>query len=49
MSHGFHACDPVSPDDLFYGFGLVTREGAAHSHESADGFHTMTHYRSSVA
>jgi len=20
MSHGFHACDPVSAHDLFYGF-----------------------------
>jgi len=49
MSHGFHAGDPLGAHDLFYGFWLVARYGAAGSHESADGFHTMTHYESWVA
>ena len=46
MSHGFHACDPVRADDLFYEFGLVARQSAADSDESAHGYHTMTHYKS---
>jgi len=46
MSHWFHACDPVRAQDLFYGFLLVARYGAADSDESAEGSHTMTHYES---
>ena len=48
MSHGFHACDPVRAHDLFYEVWLVTRYDAPNSNESADGFHTMTHYESLV-
>jgi len=48
VSHGFQACDPIRAHDLFYGFWLVAREGAADSDQSADGFHTMTHYESWV-
>jgi len=46
MSHGFHTCDPVRAHDLLYGFRLVARSGAADTDESADGFHTMTHFES---
>ena len=49
MNHGFRACDPIRALDGFYEFWYVARYGAADSHESADGFHTMTHYESWVA
>jgi len=49
ISHGFRACDPVRAHDLFYELWLVAGQGAADSDESADGFHTMTHYESWVA
>jgi len=46
MSPGLRACDPFRAHDLFDGFTLVARYSAADSYESADGFHTMTHYES---
>jgi len=49
MSHGFRACDLFGAHDWFYGFLLVVRYGAADLDESANGFHTMTHYESGVA
>jgi len=49
MSHGFRACEPLGAHDLFYGFWLVVRYGAADSYELAEGFDTMTHYESGVA
>ena len=47
-SHGFHACD--SFESMIRFMGLDRWKGMCavqlDSYESADGFHTMTHYES---
>ena len=49
MSHESHACDPLRTHDLLYELWLVKACCAVDSYESADGFHTMTHFESWVA
>jgi len=46
MGPGLRTCDPFGVHDLFYGYWLVVRYDTADSYESAEGFHTMTHYES---
>jgi len=46
---GFTHVTPLGHMTCFMGFEWLWRYGAADSDESADGFHTMTHYESWVA
>ena len=46
MSYGFCTCDLVRAYNLFHGFWVVARYGAAYTYKSGDGFQTMTHYES---